>query len=53
MNDFANLWLIIKNFLDIEFTLYGFHMTWGNILIYSLVGSLIVSALVALFKMHE
>ena len=53
MNDFANLWTIIKNFLDIQFNLYGFTLTWGNILLYSLVGSLFVGVLVALFKMHE
>lgn len=53
MSDFENIWKIIQNFLDIQFNLYGFTLTWGNILLYSLFGTLLVGVLVHLFKSHE
>lgn len=53
MQDIANLFQIIKNFLDIQVNLYGFSFTWGGLIIYSLLGSLIIGALISLFKSHE
>lgn len=53
MTDFRNLWIIIQNFLDIQFNLYGFTITWGNILLYSILGSLCIGVLIHLFKSHE
>lgn len=53
MNDFANLWTLIKYFLDIRFELYGFVLSWGSILVYSLFGSLVFGALIMFFKSHE
>lgn len=53
MEDFANLFQIIKNFFAIQVNLYGFTFTWGGLIIYSLLGSLIVGVIVSLFKSHE
>lgn len=53
MADFQNIWIIIQNFLSIEFNLYGFTLTWGNVLLYSLLGSLFIGVLIHIFKAHE
>lgn len=51
--EYANLWQIVKNFLNIEFVLGGFHLSWGMILIYSLVVSLLFGALISFFKWYD
>lgn len=49
-SDFANIWTIIKNILDSPIQIWGFNFTWGSVLIWVLLASLILSVIALLYK---
>lgn len=45
MSDFRMIWVIIGNFLNTEFTIWGFTFTWLSVLLFVIIATFILGAL--------
>ena len=45
MNDFQNIMLSAWNLINIEFTLYGFTLSYGKVFLFTILSSLLAYAI--------
>lgn len=49
MQDFKNIFLLLINWLNTPFTIWGFTFSFSSVIITSLIATLVINALVRLF----